>query len=112
MSKTTSKVKTVVTTAPDGSTTSQTTVFGGQEGQEATVEVKEDGEIVGGGGLRANVRTHLHKSAWEKIVLKMLPSVWMLFVHSELRCAVDDAAGQSRAACGHDSFGRARVSRE
>jgi hypothetical protein len=49
---TTSKVKTVVITTPDGETTSTTTVLGGQ-GKEATVSVEPDGEIVGGGGARA-----------------------------------------------------------
>ena len=54
MSRTTSKVKTVITTAPDGETSSTTTIFG-EDGKDVTVSVKTDGEIIGGGGLRANV---------------------------------------------------------
>lgn len=52
--RTTSKVKTVITTMPDGETTSTTTVFGADE-KEVTVSVEADGEVIGGGGLRANV---------------------------------------------------------
>ena len=56
MSRTTSKVKTVITTTPDGQSTSVTTVFGAGD-KQATVSVEADGGIVGGGGSRANVRT-------------------------------------------------------
>jgi predicted peptidase len=56
MSRATSKVKTVITTTPDGQSTSVTTVFGAGD-KQATVSVEADGGIVGGGGSRANVRT-------------------------------------------------------
>ena len=59
MSRTTSKVKTVITTAPDGETSSTTTVFG-EDGKEVTVSVEADGDIIGGGGLRANVSDFGH----------------------------------------------------
>jgi len=50
------RTKTVVTTLPDGTTTVETSVSGAGDEQEATIAVTAEGDVVGGGTGRANVR--------------------------------------------------------
>jgi hypothetical protein len=105
----------VITTAPDGETTSTTTVFGVGD-KEATVSVDADGEVIGGGGLRANVRAiwGVRPSVGDCALCVLLCGGLLIGAvgGAELRCPINHAAGQPSPACGHDPSRRACVACE